>query len=86
MIKREDIPIYKVSYDLKPLTKSAAKDWADKAIVPYVCSKYPDFSKVPEFSDILRRDGVKTRGQQRKEIRKDIIRALTSIARPQSMA
>src|ERR1017187_7452627 len=77
MIKREDIPIYKASYALPPLTKTTAKNWADKAIVPYVCSKYPDFSKVPEFSDILKRDGVKTRGQQRKEIRKDIIRALT---------
>lgn len=86
MIKREDIPIYKVSYHLPPLTKLSAKDWADKAIMPYVCSKYSDFSRVPEFSEILKREGVKTRGQQRKEIRKDIIRSLTSMARPQNIA
>ncbi len=45
LIKREDIPIYKVSYELPPLTKSTAMLWANKAIVPYVVSKYPDFSK-----------------------------------------
>jgi len=81
MIPERDIGIYKVSYYLPPLTKFTAKDWADKAIMPYVCSNYPDFSKVPEFSNLLRRDSVKTRGQQRKEIRKDILRALTSLAR-----
>ena len=81
MIKREDIPIYKASFKLASLTKATAKDWADKAIVPYVDSKYADFSKVPQFADILKRDGVRTRGQQKREIRKDIIRALTSLAR-----
>jgi len=86
MIKREDIPIYKASYALPPLTKSTAEEWADKAIVPYVCSKYPDFRNVPEFSNIFKRSGVKTRGQQRAQIRKDIIRSLTSMARRQSIA
>jgi len=81
MIKREDIPIYQTSCKLPSLTKTTAKDWADKAIVPYVDSKYADFSNVPEFADILKRNGVRTRGQQKREIRKDIIRALTSLAR-----
>jgi len=81
MIKREDIPIYKASYELKPLTKSTAKDWADKAIMPYVCSKYSDFSKIPEFSGSLKRSSVKTRGEQRREIRRDILRSLISMAR-----
>ena len=86
MIKREDIQIYKASYELQPLTKSTAEDWADKAIVPYVCSKYTDFHNVPEFSNIFKRSGVKTRGQQRAQIRKDIIRSLVSMARPASIA
>jgi hypothetical protein len=81
MIKREDIPIYKASYALPPLTKSTAKDWTDKAIMPYVDSKYPDFSKIPEFAGSLNRSGVKTRGEQRREIRRDILRSLTSMAR-----
>lgn len=81
MIKREDIEIYKASYELPKLTKTNAKEWADRAIIPYVCSKYADFSTVPEFTDILKRSGVRTRGQQKREIRKDIIRALTSLAR-----
>jgi hypothetical protein len=81
MIPEKDIGIYKVSYDLPPLTKSTAKDWTDKAIMPYVCSRFSDFSKVPEFAGLLKRTDVKTRGQQRKEIRKDILRSLTSLAR-----
>jgi hypothetical protein len=81
MIKQEDIPIYKLSVKLPPLTKATAKDWSDRAIVPYICSKYPDFSKVPEFAPMLRRANVKTRGEQKREIRRDILRSLTSMAR-----
>jgi hypothetical protein len=81
MIKREDIPIYKASYQLPRLTKANAKEWADKAIMSYVCSKHADFSTVSEFAEILKRNDVRTRGKQKREIRKDIIRALTSLAR-----
>jgi hypothetical protein len=81
MIKCEDIHIYRASHKLPKLTKATAKEWADKALVPYVCSKYADFSTVPEFADILKRDGVRTRGQQKREVRKGVIRALTSLAR-----
>jgi hypothetical protein len=65
---------------LPKLTKATAKLWADKALVPYICAMYADFSQVPEFSGILARPGVRTRGQQRREIRKDVIRALQSLA------
>jgi hypothetical protein len=82
--KREEIPIYKESVTLPPLTKLTAQVWADKAIMPYVCSKYSDFASVPEFSNIFKRSGVKTRGQQRAQIRKDIIRSLISMARPKA--
>jgi hypothetical protein len=81
IIKREDIPIYKISVSLPPLTKSTVKEWTDKAVLPYVCSNYPDFSKVPEFAGCLKRSGVKTRGGQRREIRRDILRSLISMAR-----
>ena len=81
MIHWEEIPIYKASYALEPLTKATAKKWADVAIVPFVCFRHRDFSDVSAFNDTLKRDGVRTRGQQRREIRKDIIRALTALAR-----
>jgi hypothetical protein len=81
LISESDIGIYKVSCTLPPLTKSTAKVWTDKAIIPYVCSNFPDFSKVPEFVGSLKRSGVNTRGEQRREIRRDILRSLTSMAR-----
>jgi len=66
---------------LPALTKATAKIWADKVLMPYICAYYEDFSKVPAFQAALRRFGVRTRGQQRREIRKDVIRALQSLAR-----
>jgi hypothetical protein len=79
-----DIPaIAAIDLDALPkLTKATAKVWADKALMPYVTAVHEDFSHVPEFSAILRRPAVRTRGQQRREIRKDIIRALQSLAPP----
>ena len=79
-----DIPaIAAIDLDALPkLTKATAKLWADKALMPYLTAMYEDFSDVPEFKAILRRPGVETRGQQRREIRKDIIRALHSLAPP----
>jgi hypothetical protein len=65
---------------LPKLTKTTAKIWADKALMPYISAMFQDFSKVPEFRAILSRPGVRTRGQQRREIRKDVIRSLQSLA------
>ncbi len=77
-----DVPgIAKIDFDSLPkLTKANAKVWADKALMPYITAMYENFSEVPEFSAILARPDVKTRGQQRREIRKDVIRALQSLA------
>jgi len=72
--------IARIDLDALPkLTKATAKIWADKALMPYI-ALCEDFSQVPEFRTILSRPGVKTRGQQRREIRKDVIRALQSLA------
>lgn len=65
---------------LPKLTKATAKTWADKALMPYISAMYGDFSEVPEFRSIISRPGIKTRGQRRREIRKDVIRALQSLA------
>jgi hypothetical protein len=65
---------------LPKLTKANAKVWADKALMPYITAMHKNFSEVPELSAILARPGVKTRGQQRREIRKDVIRALHCLA------
>lgn len=65
---------------LPKLTKSTAKLWADKVLMPYISAMYQNFSEVSEFTGILARPGVRTRGQQRREIRKDVIRALESLA------
>jgi hypothetical protein len=67
---------------LPKLTKVTAKTWADKALMPYITAMHENFSEVPEFSTMLARRGVKTRGQQRREIRKDVIRALYCLAPP----
>ena len=77
-----DVPgIAKIDFDSLPkLTKANAKLWADKALMPYITAMYENFSEIPEFSAIIARSGVKTRGQQRREIRKDVIRALRSLA------
>jgi hypothetical protein len=77
-----DVPgIAAINLDALPkLTKANAKVWADKALMPYITAMYEDFSEVPEFSAILARRGVKTRGQERREIRKDVIRALQCLA------
>ncbi len=82
VVLMSDVPgIAKIDLNLLPrLTKATAKVWADKAMLPYISAMYEDFSLVPEFSGILARPGVKTRGQQRREIRKDVIRALQSLA------
>ena len=77
-----DVPeIAAINLDALPkLSKANAKVWADRALMPYITAMYRNFSEVPEFSAILSRRGVKTRGQQRREIRKDVIRALQCLA------
>jgi hypothetical protein len=65
---------------LPKLTKANAKVWADKALMPYITAMHENFSEVPELSAILARRGVRTRGEQRREIRKDVIRALQCLA------
>jgi hypothetical protein len=77
-----EIPeIARINLDALPkLTKATAKIWADKALMPYICAAYPDFSEVPEFSAILARPETRSRGQKRREIRKDVLRSLQSLA------
>jgi hypothetical protein len=65
---------------LPKLTKADAKLWADKALMPYITAMHRKFSEVPELSAILAGRGVKTRGEERREIRKDVIRALQCLA------
>ena len=74
-------PIAAIDLDSLPkLTKATAKIWADRALMPYISFSHEDFREEPDFRAILARPGVKTRGQQRREIRKDVIRALQSLA------
>ncbi len=67
-------------HSLPKLTKAMAKTWADKLLMPYITATHENFSDVPELSAIISRACAKTRGQQRREIRKDVIRALRSLA------
>src|ERR1700731_1906761 len=82
MIHREEIPIYKVSFRLPPLSKRVAQVWADKAIMPYLDAINTDYFNDPRFRTIQNRKRVKSRSTARAEIRKDVIRALNSMARP----
>jgi hypothetical protein len=82
LLMMSDVPaIAAIKLDALPkLTKTTAKLWADKALLPYLTAMYEDFTTIPELSAVLARPGIKTRGQQRREIRKDVIRALQSLA------
>lgn len=79
MIKRDDIPIYKESYRLPPLTKLTAKEWADKAVMPYVKSYFPDLRKVPELKAYRTQTGRE--GKRYAPVRKAIIQSLKQMAR-----
>ncbi|MCX6908721.1 MAG: hypothetical protein NTY01_11845 [Verrucomicrobia bacterium] len=82
MIRAEEIPVCKKSYQLPLLTKSTAKQWADVAIMARLDAIEFDYLNAPEFEQIRKRKRVKSRGTARAEIRKDMISALHSMARP----
>jgi hypothetical protein len=77
IIKREEIPIYKDSGGLPPLTKDTAQVWADKAIMPYVRITFPDLRRVPE----LRGYNTGTTGKKYAPVRKAVIQSLKQMAR-----
>lgn len=77
LIKREEIPIYKASCKLPPLTKSTAKNWADTAIMPYVKIRFPDLRQVPE----LKAHKTGPTGKRYAPVRLSVIQSLKQMAR-----
>jgi hypothetical protein len=76
-IDLEELPVYKKSHRLSPLTKANAKAWAEVALLPFIRMKYPDLRKVPEFKSI----DTGPKGKRYAPIRKAIIQSLRSLAR-----
>jgi hypothetical protein len=79
MIHREEIPIYKDSFKLEPLTKSNAPQWADSAIMPYVRNRFPDLRTVEELHYLKGKVG--RTGKRYAPVRKAVIQALQQLAR-----
>jgi hypothetical protein len=76
MIKREDIHIYKVSYKLPPLTKNNAKEWADKALIPYIESSHSDWKIVEALAHYTGKAGGRAKAKEK------IFAALKGLAKP----
>ncbi len=83
-IWRNETPIYKRSFKLKPLTKANAQQWADNAIMPLLRARYPDFDALPVLKRILEKSNPKPKGDTAKDnaIRKAVIQSLKSVSRP----
>jgi hypothetical protein len=79
MIHREEIPIYKASFKLEPLTKANAAQWADSAIMPYVRHRFPDLRVVEELQYLKGKVG--RTGKRYAPVRKAVIQALQQLAR-----
>lgn len=77
MIHRAEIPIYKQSCKLLPLTKTRAEKWAEVAIMPYVKIRFPDLRKVIELKAI--KSG--RTGKRYAPVRKAVIQSLKQMAR-----
>jgi hypothetical protein len=81
MINRNEIPIYKRSFRLPPLSKSTAKKWVDTAIIPLLCKRYPDFSVEPVLKAILDSGNPKSRKAEVTAIRKAMRQYLHGLAK-----
>ena len=79
MIHRDEIPIYKKSCRLAPLTKTkaSAKAWADVAIMPFVKRRFPDLRQVKSLQGI----NTGPTGKRHTELRKFVIQHLFQLAR-----
>ena len=79
MIHREDIPIYKDSFNFAPLIKSNAQQWADSGIMPYIRNRFPDLREVEELRNL--KEKVGPTGKRYAPLRKAVIQAMQQLAR-----
>ena len=79
IIHRDEIPIYKNSFKLDPLTKNNAPTWADTAIMPLVRRRFPDLRQVEELHYLKGKFGPA--GKRYAPLRKAVIQALEQLAR-----
>jgi hypothetical protein len=79
IIHRDEIPIYKNSFKLDPLTKNNAQAWADTAIMPFVRRRVPDLRQVEELHYLKGKFGPQ--GKRYALLRKAVIQALKQLAR-----
>jgi hypothetical protein len=79
MIHRDEIPIYKESFKLAPLTKANAQQWADRAVMPYIRRRFPDLRLVEELRYLKGKVGPT--GKRYAPLRKAVIQAMKQLAR-----
>lgn len=79
IIHRDEIPIYKNSFKLAPLTKKNAQSWADTAIMPLVRCRFHDLRQVEELHYLKGKFGPA--GKRYAPLRKAVIQALEQLAR-----
>jgi len=69
-------PVYQMAFDLQPLTKGNAKEWAEKVIVPHFEAVYPDWKKVEALAPYIGKAGGKAKAKEA------IYEALKALAKP----
>jgi hypothetical protein len=69
-------PVYQMAFDLQPLTKSNAKEWADKVMIPHFESVYPDWKKVEALALYIGKAGGRAKAKEA------IYEALKALAKP----
>lgn len=79
IIHRDEIPIYKKSFKLDPLTKDNAQAWADTAIMPFIRRRVPDLRQVEELRYMKGKFGPA--GKRYSPLRTAVIQALKQLAR-----
>jgi hypothetical protein len=69
-------PVYQMAFDLQPLTKSNAKEWADKVMIPHFESVHPDWKKVEALAPYIGKAGGRAKAKEA------IYEAVKSLAKP----
>jgi len=69
-------PIYQLAFDLQPLTKKNAKEWADKVMIPHFESVHPDWKKVEALAPYIGKAGGRAKAKEA------IYEALKALAKP----
>lgn len=74
---REEHGLFMSVRKLKPLTKTSSREWAEKAVIPYLETRYSDWRKVPALASHLGKAGGRAKAKEA------ILDALRGMAKPE---